>query len=514
LIKKFKLFENNDNTSVIYIKEVFNQVIYGEKNYKEEYYVQLRKVAERLKEILSEHYVKIEKKKESNVNDEYEPITNDKFIYVTDVIINHEMKIMALGTPVGYTPAYRLSESTRVTIKNKKQVFSESDPLGEEDDWDNYNESHSDIDPYGEEDWGNDNGEFKTGDKVVCERTIFNYNGKQHFQRGKAYSIIDSAVTHRNIYSVIGERLYFLVSEQGVLMEYSEEFMKKYFSKKSNESFDIHSYIDPYREEDWADKDYEIGEQLVCLINCRGSYYFNKGETYSILDIDHRNTYRGYYLKPKNTAVTGFSKGFLERTFVRKARLNENRKEDIDPYNEEDWEDKGLEGKRFKFAMFNMYEKKSENPGAKEIDYGYKLAVPQLQKDLIVPFEIMKATAYRVTRENWSGVPTDLLALSYIIEYEEERLPYHTLPVGFEVMAWDIEYVRVEDVNNMDDYVETLFRLNNKFRLNRCFVFDEDTPNEVAILYCEKLYEKIKEKYENTNSFKDVYMKLRIIKQD
>lgn len=198
---------------------------------------------------------------------------------------------------------------------------------------------------------------------------------------------------------------------------------------------------------------------------------------------------------------------------IKKFKIFESRL-DIDPYNEEDWEDKGMEGKGFKLAIFDMYDTKSKNPEAKEINYGYKLAVPQIQKDLYIDFEVMKVTVYKVTRENWGGYPIDLLAWSYIVEHEQDMGYGHILPIGFEARGWDFEYVRVEDINNVDNYVDVMFGLNNKYRNKRCFVFDEDTPNDIVILYCEKLYEKIKEKYENSKLYKDVYMKTKIIKQD
>jgi hypothetical protein len=175
---------------------------------------------------------------------------------------------------------------------------------------------------------------------------------------------------------------------------------------------------------------------------------------------------------------------------IKKFKIFEN---DLDPFNEEDWEDKGMEGKRFKMAVFVVYSK---------------------NKKLYVNFQIMKANVYNVIRKNRDGEMIDFLDWFYIIEYEQYNGNYYPLPIGFKVFGWNHESIKVENIADVDFYVETMFRRTEKYLNNKCFVFEEDTHDDTVVSYCEKLYEKMKEKYENTKYHKDVHIKIRITKQD
>lgn len=201
---------------------------------------------------------------------------------------------------------------------------------------------------------------------------------------------------------------------------------------------------------------------------------------------------------------------YCEEDWEFENKIYENDSNGVDPYGEENWEDKGLENKRFRVASSRVWSRGSKNPDAKEIDYGFKLSVPQMQEDFYIDFHIFKARLYNVSPENWDDEMINTLSYSYTKEYPDNG----TVRVGHECMGWGHEYIYVEDIDNMDLYTEFLFNQTKKHRDNRCFIFDIDTPINTVLEYCKDLYEKVKNYYQNTNRYKDVYMRMEITRQD
>jgi hypothetical protein len=180
---------------------------------------------------------------------------------------------------------------------------------------------------------------YKVGDKLRCIKMVpITNNGLLlgHFYAGKTYDIIEIKTT--------GSSDFIYLKSNGASGRFNVDLIEKYFDKITNESF---SEQDPFGEEQWDDYDeniFKVGDKVKCvqpppyLKTDDGSLIFNTQDVYTIEDIFEDDD---PYFSCKTYIRLNNSELFLSANRFTK-RINENTTVnfDIDPFGEEDWDDR------------------------------------------------------------------------------------------------------------------------------------------------------------------------------
>jgi hypothetical protein len=188
---------------------------------------------------------------------------------------------------------------------------------------------------------------YKVGDKLKCIRQI----GGLHFYVGKTYEVIELSKLHPDHYLYVRND-----ANARVIFHYGN--IGNYFTKIINES---HLDVDPYSEEDWNDVEIPIGECEILMLKDQetpayrynwnnqdqdfyvyyhgGNYlHLNRNQKYIINITEQKGDYIEFTFDKFKTAGEMEFYEIPISSFTILNVINEN-KEEVDPYNEEDWDD-------------------------------------------------------------------------------------------------------------------------------------------------------------------------------